>query len=342
MNREAFKRENPSVFLLDPDNPTETAGRLQEIGWLKPGERLLKTRIAGEGNMNCTVRVSTTKRSLIVKQARPWVEKYSHIPAPWDRALVEGRFYQEVGSDPFLSSKMPRLLGLDTESRMLALEDLGDARDFVSIYAGERLTREETAELADFLSRLHRTFLNHPRLGEFANREMRALNHQHIFSIPFAAGNGLDLDAITPGLGELAEHCRQDTELKTVATRLGELYLKDGSTLLHGDYFPGSWLKTDDGIRIIDPEFSFPGPPEFDIGIMAAHLHLARQPDRIGDLVDTYEPAPGFAPDLAARFAGIEIVRRLIGVAQLPLNADLDTKLQLLQTSRRLAVAGAW
>ena len=31
---------------------------------------------AGDGNMNCTVRVTTGTGTLIVKQSRPWVEKY--------------------------------------------------------------------------------------------------------------------------------------------------------------------------------------------------------------------------------------------------------------------------
>ena len=46
--------------------------------------------------MNCTLRVTTTRRSFILKQARPWVEKYPQIAAPVERARVEAAFYAAV------------------------------------------------------------------------------------------------------------------------------------------------------------------------------------------------------------------------------------------------------
>ena len=61
-----------------------------------------------------------------------------------------------------------------------------------------------------------------------------------------------------------------------IVRELGALYLQDGTSLLHGDYFPGSWLQTAAGVRVIDPEFCFFGPPEFDVGVLLAHLHLAQ------------------------------------------------------------------
>ena len=92
---------------------------------------------------------------------------------------------------------------------------------------------------------------------------------------------------------------------------------------MHGDYFPGSWLRTSGGICIIDPEFCFLGTAAFDVGVMLGHLFLARQTAalREGFLGLYAASAPGGAEvgRLARRFAGVEIMRRLIGVAQLPL-----------------------
>ena len=34
---------------------------------------------------------------------------------------------------------------------------------------------------------------------------------------------------------------------------LGARYLEDGETLVHGDYFPGSWVRTGAGVAVIDP-----------------------------------------------------------------------------------------
>ncbi|MBK8314154.1 MAG: hypothetical protein IPL01_09085 [Acidobacteria bacterium] len=61
-------------------------------GWLNTDERVISAGKAGEGNMNYTLRVETSDRSFILKQARPWVEKYPQVSAPWDRAIVEGSF----------------------------------------------------------------------------------------------------------------------------------------------------------------------------------------------------------------------------------------------------------
>ena len=54
----------------------------------------------------------------------------------------------------------------------------------------------------------------------------------------------------------------------------GERYLAEGSTLLHGDYYPGSWMTVDDAVFVIDPEFSFKGFPEFDLGVMLSLIHI--------------------------------------------------------------------
>jgi len=120
---------------------------------------------------------------------------------------------------------------------------------------------------------------------------------------------------------------------------LGALYLKDGPSLLHGDFSPGSWLKTDGSVWVIDPEFCFYGPPEFDLGVMIAHLYLADQKtDLIARLFEGYKPLAVFSRPLALQFAGVEIMRRLIGVAQLPLGYGLEKKIELLEVSHSLVL----
>ena len=90
-------------------------------------------------------------------------------------------------------------------------------------------------------------------------------------------------------------------------------------------------------MKVIDPEFCFFGPPEFDVGVMMAHLELAKQPPAIVErLFDMYHADGQFDRDLAARFSGVETMRRVIGVAQLPLVATLDEKRAWLDRSRQL------
>ncbi|MFM1879423.1 MAG: hypothetical protein RLZZ241_2289, partial [Bacteroidota bacterium] len=69
---------------------------LERLGVLKPDERILTVRKAGEGNMNVVLRLTTNSRSLILKQSRPFVQKYPQIPAPVNRIHTEALFYQTV------------------------------------------------------------------------------------------------------------------------------------------------------------------------------------------------------------------------------------------------------
>ena len=336
-NKEAFQQQHPDAYFLDAGDLAGLSDYLRQRGWLTPGETLRGAGRAGEGNMNYTLRVSTSERSFILKQARPWVEKYPHIAAPWERALTEGRFYETISTDAQLAAMMPEFLGLDGVSHIIALEDLGEAQDFTTLYRGAELTEAQLEELADYLSRLHSMPDAAERKNDFANRAMRTLNHYHIIDFPLQVENGFDLDAITPGLNVVARSLKLDEDYVSIVKNLGELYLRDGEALLHGDYFPGSWLKTARGVRVIDPEFCFYGPPEFDLGVMIAHLNLAGQRyDLEHRLLTTYRASRPLNNKLVRQFAGVEIMRRLIGVAQLPISLDLDAKLELLLLAREL------
>lgn len=304
-------------------------------------EEALPLRIAraGDGNMNLTLRVTPAAgEAFILKQGRPWVEKYKHIPAPPDRTLVEAAFYVAVQTEPLIARRLPGILSLDADNRVLALEDLGGRGDLTRIYDGARLSIATLADLLAWLERLAALDIPPDDRGMFANRAMRALNHEHMFRSPLAADNGLGLDAITPGLGAEARGLVSDRGYCDSVAELGARYLADGPTLAHGDYFPGSWLDTAGGVRVIDPEFCFLGDAEFDLGILAAHLLLADvDRDRI-EMVSVAVAARRLDAPLVAGYAGVEIMRRLIGVAQLPLHGDLERKRALLMRSRTLVL----
>ncbi|GAB2549583.1 phosphotransferase [Spirosoma aerophilum] len=332
---------------LDAQQPFALQDYLRRRGWLDNQESISSVEKPGEGNMNYVLRVTTPFRSLIVKQSREYVEKYPSIPAPANRAVIEGFFYQEIQLIPMIASMMPLLMGVDRENNILVLEDVGNARDYTFLYQpDQRLPDADALALTDYLSELHYHFTTQIPGPIFANEAMRALNHEHIFNYPFAESNGFDLDAIQPGLTELAVPFRQDITLKKAVRQLGQVYLADSfptqqqpgahKTLIHGDYYPGSWLQTEDqSLKVIDPEFCFYGPAEFDLGVLIAHLMLAQQPQATLDSVlSRYEKPAGFDDTLRQRFTGVEILRRLIGLAQLPLSLSIEQKRSLLDESR--------
>lgn len=327
---------------VDAQQPDILQDYLHRCGWLDADELISSVEKPGEGNMNYTLRVKTPVRTLIVKQSRAYVEKYPAIAAPAERAVTEGRFYEEIQAVPTLAGQMPQLLGLDEENNVLVLEDLGAGSDFTFLYQPCRqLSEADALVLTGYLSTLHGRFMTHAPDPAFANRAMRALNHEHIIRYPFLEDNGFDLNSIQPGLQELAMPYKRNAALKKTVQALGAVYLSENHpdkpvTLLHGDYYPGSWLQTTSGVKIIDPEFCFFGPAEFDLGVMVAHLLMAEQPPTVLNTVLTYEPIAGFDERLRQRFTGVEIMRRLIGLAQLPLSLSLDKKRELLDEAYSL------
>jgi 5-methylthioribose kinase len=201
MNRAAFAAAHPEVFLIDAADGDAVSRDLIDLGILSSADTPVHVSRAGEGNMNCTLRVVAPEQRVIVKQGRPWVEKYDHIAAPWERPLVEAAFCEAVADDVRLSARMPRLVHVDRASRILVLEDV-DAPDSASLYAGTIMDWTAARSLIDYVVDLHSLGVDPSHRAIFANREMRALNHEHIFRFPLQRSNGLDLDRITPG-------CRQ-------------------------------------------------------------------------------------------------------------------------------------
>jgi len=334
------------------DNAAAIAAHLVDLGWIDADEAQLHLEVAGPGNMNRTLRARLPQRTLILKQSVPFVAKYPSIGAPADRIVVEAAFYAATREPPELAMLLPAVLGFDAANRLLALEDLGAGADFTDIYAedGQRersdFGAEQHALLLRWLGLLHRKQLAPDDYPELQNHSMRALNHAHIFDIPLRSDNGLDLDTHTPGLNELAALYHTDAELRAKLLELGEIYLGriehlSTPTLLHGDFYPGSWLRDPRrGIAIIDPEFAFVGPAEFDVGVLIAHFTFAR----IGQIelqaaLAHYRAPTGFSLPLALAFAGAEVIRRLLGVAQLPLPADLNLKSTWLAAGRQFVTA---
>lgn len=311
---------------LDP-SWVEALGRWLGAAGLGGSAAVIDVERIGEGNMNLVVRARFGDgRSVVVKEARPFVERYPHIPAPVERADVEAAFGRAVAGAPDVARRMPRLLVHDPVAHRVAFEDLaphGGATDLGCLYRGARLEPELLDAWLAWAERLHALRPDGVGAGYrevLRNRAMRALNHAHIFELPFRAEPPRDLDGVLPGLAAVHAAVVATQGVVEAAAALGEVYLADGDALVHGDLYPGSVLVRDGQLFVLDAEFGFFGDPSFDRGVLAAHLVLSGQDDRL------VARALAGAPARARAFAGVEILRRLLGVAQLPLDADLSTR----------------
>lgn len=324
------------------ESPGELTTLAQQNGWLAAGQKIVSLEKAGEGNMNKVMRASVRDTSVrdtstvIFKQSLPYVAKFPDIPAPIERIASEHRFYQAVAGQP-PSLQMPDLIGYAERHHLLCFEDVGEGLDFTYLYAGDSNQTIPHQTLLTWLSQLHQLPID--ASNRIENFGMRQLDHEHIFSLPFNTNNGLSF-------GITLDSFRQDfliSALVDAAQTLGKIYLGEidrasSQCLLHGDYYPGSWLMhPTTEIMIIDPEFCFIGPGEFDVGVYLAHMVMAGlSQNGIIEQLTLYSSPPDYDPQLAWQFAGIEIIRRILGVAQLPLKATDAQKIEWLK------LAGRW
>lgn len=334
----------PSIdvpFALSHD-PAPVQRFLEKQHWLRDDEKVVSVAKAGEGNMNRTLRATTDRRSVILKQSFAWCAKFPDIPAPIERIETEVAFYEVARRAPALAERMPAILGFAPADHIAMIEDLGAGSDLLSLYAGDTLREGELTRLGSLARTLHAIPLSAREKAALRNQPMRELNHEHIFDLPLRPDNGIDLEAVTPGLSDLAAEARGDRSYVDGVAALGEIYLHgDGPALLHGDYYPGSFLRTERGLMIIDPEFAFPGPPEFDLSVLVAHLVFAGgAPDATVDAVLAAYGTTVERP-LVEAFAGAELMRRTLGVSQLPVAPDLTRKRTWIDTSRRWVHAWA-
>lgn len=323
------------MILQIPLNPLQE-NYLRKSGLLPPDEQILEYGKAGEGNMNVVVRMKTETRSIILKQSRPFVNKYPTIPAPLGRIFIEDDYYRIINSHKFLSGFSPKIIMRDKKNHLVAMDDLGIGADFMGIYSTKiNLSADEIVTLPEYLLSLHKIEIrNFPD-----NIEMKKLNHEHIFFYPFMEFNGFDLDSIQLGLQAMSMKFKTDLKLKNAVKILGKRYLEKGKRLLHGDFYPGSWIRVDSGLKVIDPEFAFLGDAEFDLAVLIAHLKMSKtNPETIQNILSRYTSQSPIDQKLLHQYTGTEMLRRLIGLAQLPLALTLEEKSILADEAAKLIV----
>lgn len=331
--KERFIAKTGSTQFLESGQDAALERYLKGKGWIGDSESVLATEKPGEGNMNFVLRVRTDQSSFIVKQARPWVEKYPQLDAPINRIHTEAQFYTLVQQNAILGQYTPQLLATDLDNYLIKVEDLGEGVDFSHVYQKDQgFTQEELESLVLFLQELHQDSFSTAAASYPKNQALKALNHEHIFNFPYRPDNGMDLNAIQAGLHNLAVPIYEDQSLRDTISTLGQRYLGEGAHLIHGDYYPGSWLKVNGAVKIIDPEFSYFGLAEFDLGVFLAHLRMAQATSAAIEWVyKNYQRPLAFDEHLLDQFIGVEILRRLIGIAQLPVALSVDEKKNLIE-----------
>ena len=312
---------------------------------------------AGDGNINWVRRARVADsarswsparagRSFIVKQARPALERFPQYRVSTERLVFEAR-WMEVARRWDAEGVLPAVHAFDPEQRVLVLEDLGDAERLDAALARGADVRGPAVRLASFLGRVHGGTRDAawPGLADrFRNEAMQRLHGDHIFVLPLRENDF----PLPPRTRARAEALWRDAELVALADAAYARYLEPRGALVHGDVQAGNVLLPPGGAKLLDAEIAHVGDPAFDVGTRVAHLlrpGAARGRPREGLAAtaaawEAYASAHGSAglPRFAdaARYAGLELLRRTLGAARVgPVEED-EAGLRVVEAGLRL------
>ena len=284
---EAFSVETLAGYLETVPSVTERLGG-SASDW--------QVREVGDGNLNLVFIVDGPARSVIVKQALPYVRLVGDSwPLPLYRAFFEYHaLTRQEARDP---GSVPEVYHFDEAKALIAMEFIKP-----HIILRHKLIKGERVEnLAKFLGEFcARTAFRGSELsmksadkkadvGLFSgNVEIPAITEALVFTDPYFDA---EMNHHTEGLDPVVAELRSNVELKAKAQRMLMKFASNTETLVHGDLHSGSIMSTDTESRVIDPEFVQYAPMGFDIGMLVANFLMSyfSQPAHRGDDLEAYQ-----------------------------------------------------
>lgn len=271
-----------NYYALDTETMTGYLARNAQIVEILGGnpEKWVAEEV-GDGNLNLVFIVKNGNKSVIAKQALPYVRLVGESwPLPLSRAYFEHEaLSRQEAAVPGLT---PKILYYDHEMALIVMEHLtphiilrkglikGIRYPHLADHAG-RFMAETLFSYSDLALDGEAKKLNVALFSE--NHVMCGLTEQVIFDDPYYQA---ELNHhTTPQLDEVVKDIQQDSALKVAVQELKTLFMSKTQTLLHGDLHSGSIMVTESDTRVIDPEFAFYGPMGFDVGALMANLLLA-------------------------------------------------------------------
>ena len=317
----------------------------------------------GDGNLNLIFRVTSANSSVIVKQALPYLRVAGESwPLTRHRTRIEADAMEVHGR--LVPDVLARTIHFDGAMSALVLEDLAEHVSWrEALIAGE-----ETEGVAEMVGRYSAAVMLGTSDLVLPSRERKALRRKFvyselclltedlIFTAPYADA---DSNRYEEEIADLARALQHDRPLRTAAAEIRFDFKTREEALIHGDLHTGSVMTRPGSTRIIDLEFAFFGPFGFDPGVLLANLALSRLAhDESRDptfcaVIDRYALAywgalveeiqrlwdpmePWYAHFLsnlvrdAGRFAGMEMIRRIVGIAHAK---DIDSLTQPARTA---------
>ncbi len=288
-------------------------------------------RVAGEGdgNINYVRRVQAVGGpSVVVKHARPTLERFPEYRAPVERIHFEHAYFEVVRSVVPDEKILPRILHFDPSAALLVLEDLGTVPRLEDALLDGEVPEDALHAIGRYLASVHdATRPIAPRLvSRFRNDEMRRLHGEHIFSLPFEPNDFPVPTAVREEASRLI-----DAAVRRRIDELRRAYYGSAEALVHGDVQPTNILLTPHGQRLLDAEIAHVGDPAFDLGVLLGHLRMHTSGDHRGQAA----LLAGYGGSLqqlerALAYGAVEMLRRTLGAARVRAVSDPATAIAVL------------
>ncbi len=255
--------------------------RHAEIGMFESETELCIEEI-GDGNLNTVYRVSdvvNSKRSIVLKHAPPYIKILGpEYPLSIERLTYESRALDIYNQ--FASGIVPELYDFDAETAVIAMEDLRDAQVLRADLIAGRVNTDIAEQVGRFMGTVHShtyiknldsTTAQHYR-QQFANTTMQSITADYVFTFPYTEH---ETNFWTPGLEPDVQRLKADTDFLQQAEDLKQIFLTAQQAVTHGDLHTGSILVQNNTAKVIDAEFAFYGPVGFDLGLYWANYLLS-------------------------------------------------------------------
>ena len=263
-------------FLLDCN---EAINYTKEKGLFSKETKLVCQEI-GDGNINYIFRVKDEKtgKSIVLKQADKLLRS-SGRNLSLARSQIEANIL-EIESK-LAPNYVPKIYLYDKAMCVLAMEDISNYKNLRLELMKGKIFPNLAENIAEFLSTtlLLTTDLfmdnneKKENVKKFINPELCAISECLVFTETY--NNNKSRNIISEGNEDFVERrLYKNLDLQFAVLKLKEKFMTYSQSLIHGDLHSGSIFINENGIKIIDPEFSFYGPMAYDIGNVLGNLYF--------------------------------------------------------------------
>ncbi len=249
---------------------------------LETGEPMDSIQISeiGDGNLNYVYIVQSPEKSIILKQAVPYLRV---VGEDWPLSRERMRF--EIGAlkaeKAICPQHVPEIYYASLTMSLVVMQNLDQHKilrgEMIRRIAFPHLAEHISTFLADTLFYTSDFYLDHAAKKEnvkkFINIELCKITEDFIFTHPYEEN---ETNTYNPKLDLThVKAFRENRDVKAAVLEMKYKFMTEAQALLHGDLHSGSIMLNPEETYVIDPEFAFYGPMGFDVGIYLANLIMA-------------------------------------------------------------------